>query len=155
MEFCKSFGNMDGMDGSCHYCREESPEMWQKCWDYKRSPNRKELAELAALREETDLQRQSIQNLSCQVAALREALEEIVEELENCYCRDTELTIKAREIINCPDPGEKIRAVIEAAKECVDSHEEFNANRCYNTASNILKADDLLKQALAALKEGD
>lgn len=112
--------------------------------------------EVAALREETDLQRQSIiQNLSCQVAMYREALEEITEELENCYGRDTELTIKAREIINCPDPGEKIRAVIEAAKECVDSHEEFNANRCYNTASNILKADDLLKQALAALKEGD
>ena len=31
--FCKSFGQCDGMDGSCHWCREMLPYQWHMCCD--------------------------------------------------------------------------------------------------------------------------
>ena len=30
---CTSFGDCDGMDGSCHWCREMSPYQWYMCYD--------------------------------------------------------------------------------------------------------------------------
>jgi hypothetical protein len=33
VEECIQFGNMDGMNGSCHYCKEDRPELFQACWD--------------------------------------------------------------------------------------------------------------------------
>lgn len=30
---CESFGKCDGMDGSCHWCREMSPYQWHMCYD--------------------------------------------------------------------------------------------------------------------------
>ena len=30
---CKEFGCMDGMNGSCHWCREMLPYQWYMCWD--------------------------------------------------------------------------------------------------------------------------
>ena len=30
---CEQFGNLDGMSGSCHYCKEESIELFKACWD--------------------------------------------------------------------------------------------------------------------------
>lgn len=30
---CKQFGNCDGMDGSCHWCREMTPYQWEMCRD--------------------------------------------------------------------------------------------------------------------------
>ena len=92
----------------------------------------------AALREENE-------DLSAQVVAYREALEEVTEELENCYGRDTELTIKAREIINSPSPGAKIKAVVEAAWELVDCE-----TRTYSRSKYVHK----LKRALAELEGG-
>jgi len=34
---CEQFGNLDGMNGSCHYCKEESIELFKACWDRKYS----------------------------------------------------------------------------------------------------------------------
>lgn len=30
---CKDFGNVDGMDGSCHWCEEMTPYQWEMCSD--------------------------------------------------------------------------------------------------------------------------
>ena len=30
---CKSFGHVDGMNGSCHYCNAEDHELFNACWD--------------------------------------------------------------------------------------------------------------------------
>lgn len=30
---CKEFGKLDGMDGSCHWCREMTPLQFEMCWD--------------------------------------------------------------------------------------------------------------------------
>lgn len=30
-EECKCFGNMDGMDGSCHYCFRDNRDLWDLC----------------------------------------------------------------------------------------------------------------------------
>lgn len=30
---CKDFGDCDGMDGSCHWCREMTPYQWYMCCD--------------------------------------------------------------------------------------------------------------------------
>jgi len=30
---CKEFGKVDGMNGSCHYCLEETPYQWEMCSD--------------------------------------------------------------------------------------------------------------------------
>lgn len=30
---CKDFGGCDGMDGSCHWCREMTPYQWEMCSD--------------------------------------------------------------------------------------------------------------------------
>jgi hypothetical protein len=30
---CESFGNLDGMDGSCHWCKEMMPYLWHMCED--------------------------------------------------------------------------------------------------------------------------
>lgn len=30
---CDCFGNVDGMDGSCHWCREMMPYQWHMCCD--------------------------------------------------------------------------------------------------------------------------
>ena len=30
---CSSFGDCDGMDGSCHWCREMFPYQWHMCYD--------------------------------------------------------------------------------------------------------------------------
>jgi len=32
---CSQFGNIDGMNGSCHYCKEDNQELFQACWDDK------------------------------------------------------------------------------------------------------------------------
>jgi len=32
---CSQFGNMDGMNGSCHYCKEDNQELFQACWNDK------------------------------------------------------------------------------------------------------------------------
>lgn len=29
---CICFGNLDGMNGSCHYCKEYNPESFNDCW---------------------------------------------------------------------------------------------------------------------------
>lgn len=97
---------------------------------------------------------QSTQDLTCQVVALREALEEVTEELENCYGRDTELTIKAREIINSPSPGANYQRVIETAKDWKKSYEVYQKSPCLYTAQDHIRADDILKQALADLEGG-
>jgi hypothetical protein len=36
---CKDFGHIDGMNGSCHYCRVEDFYQWEMCSDesWKRS----------------------------------------------------------------------------------------------------------------------
>lgn len=31
---CYNFGSCDGMDGSCHYCSEQTPETFEKCWNF-------------------------------------------------------------------------------------------------------------------------
>ncbi|HBC94812.1 MAG TPA: hypothetical protein DCZ10_18420 [Pelotomaculum sp.] len=105
--------------------------------------------EVAALREETDLQRQSIiQNLSCQVAMYREALEEITEELENCYGRDTELTIKARGIINCPDSRQVVDAAQKRQAAIQNSYDATHHNERAMCADEIAVAEkELIKAA--------
>lgn len=30
---CKDFGNSDGMNGRCHWCREMTPYQWEMCRD--------------------------------------------------------------------------------------------------------------------------
>ena len=30
---CKDFGDCDGMNGSCHWCREMTPYQWEMCSD--------------------------------------------------------------------------------------------------------------------------
>jgi hypothetical protein len=30
---CISFGHLDGMNGCCHYCLEETPYQWEMCSD--------------------------------------------------------------------------------------------------------------------------
>ena len=30
---CKMFGCIDGMNGSCHWCREMTPYQWHMCYD--------------------------------------------------------------------------------------------------------------------------
>ena len=30
---CLNFGNIDGMNGTCHWCREMTPYMWWMCSD--------------------------------------------------------------------------------------------------------------------------
>jgi len=112
--------------------------------------------ELAALREENDLQRQNIQDLTCQVAVYHEALEEVTEELENCYGRDTELTIKARELINSPDPGAKVKAVVDAELKLrnIRRKKSINANEIMNILQEKEAAENELKQALADLEGG-
>ena len=30
---CEAFSNIDGMDGACHYCKEETPLQFEMCWD--------------------------------------------------------------------------------------------------------------------------
>jgi len=30
---CKEFGKIDGMNGSCHYCLEDTPYQWEMCSD--------------------------------------------------------------------------------------------------------------------------
>ena len=110
--------------------------------------------EVAALREETDLQRQSIiQNLSCQVAMYREALEEITEELENCYGRDTELTIKARGIINCPDSRQVVDAAQKRQAAIQNSYDATHHNERAMCADEIAVAEKELSEALAVLEE--
>lgn len=32
---CINFGDCDGMVGSCHYCMEEEPEIFENCWNFK------------------------------------------------------------------------------------------------------------------------
>lgn len=32
---CIQFGNMDGMNGSCHYCKEDNRELFEACWNNK------------------------------------------------------------------------------------------------------------------------
>lgn len=174
MEFCKSFGNMDGMDGSCHYCREESPEMWQKCWDYKRSPNRKELAELAALREENDQLKTQIKHevdkvksgceywrrrcldAEAQVAGLQELYKNSIGIIEKTLLDGSIDYMELQKQIDAytayalsPDPGEKYRKVIEAAIQKVEADKKdipFNKWTIFS---------DELTQAVEALKEGD
>lgn len=34
-EKCIQFGNLDGMNGSCHYCKENNRELFQACWNEK------------------------------------------------------------------------------------------------------------------------
>jgi hypothetical protein len=29
---CKQFGNLDGMEGCCHECNEDSHDLFQACW---------------------------------------------------------------------------------------------------------------------------
>lgn len=31
---CPNFGGCDGMNGSCHYCSEEDPDIYEKCWQF-------------------------------------------------------------------------------------------------------------------------
>jgi len=31
--FCEDFGKNDGMNGSCHWCREMFPYQWHMCYD--------------------------------------------------------------------------------------------------------------------------
>lgn len=30
---CKEFGQIDGMDGACWWCKEMTPYQWSMCWD--------------------------------------------------------------------------------------------------------------------------
>ena len=36
---CLDFGGCDGTVGSCHYCLEEDPELFEKCWQFKYEKN--------------------------------------------------------------------------------------------------------------------
>jgi len=33
---CEDFGKIDGMDGSCHFCKEMTPYQWHMCSDSSR-----------------------------------------------------------------------------------------------------------------------
>jgi len=88
---------------------------------------------IAVLREENDSQRDSIQNLSCQVAGLREGLKRadlfITNGIEFGYIRlpdadsgDSALETPSiiKQVLASPDPGEKIMRVIEAVERTIN-----------------------------------
>lgn len=112
----------------------------------------------AALREENDIQRQSIQNLSCQVAALRKAIKQI-----HCYIhphnspRYSEFIDDVCDEVLCsPDPGAKVKAVIKLTKDYYKINKLLNSTESdmeranINFVRNRIYAE--LEQALAALK---
>jgi len=94
----------------------------------------KEEAELlkidkAALTEENDIQRASIQQLSAQVVGLREALEKLARLGNEPHYGNSIGNEIAKQALASPDPGEKHRermskmqAVVDAANELYEKH---------------------------------
>lgn len=115
----------------CAAFREELAHKHNLLNDYKLAKDK--------LEEKNDQQRQAIQNLSCQVAGLREGLKQIVNILdcnecvfgnmnELCQhvpCSHREMQNIIQQHISSPDPGEKHRRVIEAAKEAAEILEDM------------------------------
>lgn len=31
---CSNFGSCDGMNGSCHYCKENNIKLFKNCWEF-------------------------------------------------------------------------------------------------------------------------
>lgn len=145
----------------CAAFREELAHKHNLLNDYKLDKDK--------LEEENDLQRASIQNLSCQVAGLREGLYNALawwkgwyiasckqqgipkpnintdNNAESCCYRCT------AELLSSPDPGEKIRNVVEAAKMVVKPR----GKEPYSIHENHIDDMKKLRQAVADLKEGD
>lgn len=115
---------------------------------------------LPALTEENDIQRQAIQNLSAQVAGLRELLTAYPYDLHNpnCKCPECEWLDKREKLLSSPDPGEKYRAVVEAAKEFISKLQDCqdskicNINECYICEHDYEPAIEALRQVLADLE---
>lgn len=109
----------------------------------------------AALREQNDLQRQSVQELSCQVAALREWVKDALEQLELLHpnmnpqepCCVFETWEDGKQLLASPDPGAKVKAVVDAADSLVNWLDQTGI-----VPGSILVKN--LKQALADLEGG-
>lgn len=121
--------------------------------DYKAAKGR--------LEEENDLQRIAIQNLSCQVVALREGLKKIKNgggvDDNGCFIQLQEIAAK---LLSSPDPGEKVMAVVEAAREifsgCFPDEEgvvKCEGRSCDSDICETCSAYALM-QALADLEGG-
>ena len=110
----------------------------------------------AALREENDLQRHSIQQLSAQVAAYRKVIIDCpIEAQDGCNCPDCKAVGNCENILYTqPDPGAEIRerlAKLEAVAEAAWGIKEYlsNNDNCKCAWCGISKT---LRQALAALE---
>jgi hypothetical protein len=88
----------------------------------------------AAFREESDIQRVSIQKLSAQVVGLRDCLDEAIELIEDIrdgnYIPDTFTTQPWKEILSQPDPGADIRERMEKLEAVADQVHKTCKNRC-------------------------
>ena len=106
----------------------------------------------AALREENDLQRHSIKQLSAQVAAYREAIADAIYHLEY---GDTWTTEKLKNTLSQPDPGAEIMErmkKLEAVAEALRNYRKFASVYC-DQQENI--AWQKVEKALADLGEGN
>lgn len=106
-------------------------------------------SDLAILKEENDLQRQAVKDLSCQVVQYRKVLKDIQNYFSNpkkysgAWPEFYSVVIKT--LLESSDPGARVKAVVEAATKLIKGRDEYGISwKCLMD----------LKQALATL-EGD
>lgn len=127
--------------------REEEMKDLNAKWEEINSIN-------AALREENDLQRQSIQDLSCQVTALREAATKAIKSGKYIDLYSLE------QLLSSPDPGAKIKAVVDVCLKRKALANKWKGKENY-ASEDFIKAiyemkglDRQLNEALADLEGG-
>ena len=120
--------------------------------------------ELAAYKEENDLQRASIQQLSSQVVAYRKAITDCpIEAKYGCNCLDCRAVRNCENVLLLPDPGAEIRermAKLEAVAKAVIKQKQYFYRKCEATDQyevslcneKMREANKELEQALAALE---
>jgi hypothetical protein len=114
--------------------------------------------ELSALREENDLQRQSIQDLSAQVVALSEVLNQTERYMtEKGVSHEYAIMKNIRKVLATPDPGVDIKGVVEAAKDICGKCETECHEEGWDTNCEVGQHCDFIpvKMALSALKGGE
>jgi len=119
--------------------------------------------QLATYKEENDIQRAAIQQLSAQVVGLTDALRKIKITIEENHPHNTlnlpqygyskELHDIAQQVLSSPDPGEKYRAVVEAAKELYYMVINFGDFRNGNSHMGIDEGEVMAGKVIAKFEQ--